>query len=177
LGENRKYTPSGWLRLRVALPKREVTADDVFVDVGSGKGRVVVQAAVHYPFKRVIGVELVEDFTEIARKNVERNRARLRAGDVELVTADALRWELPDDLTIVYMYNPIVGGLFMRFIERLIAFVDQRQRGLRLIYVNPTQHEQLLATGRVTELPPPRGLLARIRGVPPSELRRYEIRP
>jgi hypothetical protein len=31
--------------------------------------------------------------------------------------------------------------------------------------------------GSIRELPPPRGMLARLRGVPPSQLRRYEIRP
>jgi hypothetical protein len=35
------YVPSGWLTLRRALPPREVTPDDVFLDLGSGKGRIV----------------------------------------------------------------------------------------------------------------------------------------
>jgi hypothetical protein len=177
LDESGQYQPSGWFRLRVALPKRAVAAEDVFVDIGSGKGRVVVQAAMHYRFKRVIGVELVEHFTQIARANVERNRIKLRTSDVQLITADALEWEIPEDVTIVYMYNPLMGGLFMRFVERLIGFVDRRQRGVRLIYVNPIEHDRLVATGRVSELPPPRGLLALLRGTPPSEMRRYEIKP
>jgi protein-L-isoaspartate O-methyltransferase len=163
--------------LRIALPKREVGPHDVFADLGSGKGRIVLQAALMYPFKRVIGVELVEELNAVARENLERNRAKLRTRDVEIVTADLLEWEFPDDLTIVYLYNPVVGGLFEQLLKRLIAFVDRRQRGLRLIYVKPTQHERLLAESRISELPPPSGLLARLRGVPPSQLRRYEIRP
>lgn len=176
-GERVKYLPSGWFRLLVALPRRDVGCHDVFADLGSGKGRVVLQAAMIYPFKRVIGVEIVEDLNAIARANVERNRARLRARDVEIVTADVLEWELPEDLTIVYLYNPVVGERFERLVERLAALVNRRQRPLRLIYVKPTQHERLLAMGGVRELPPPRGMLARLRGVPPSQLRLFEIRP
>jgi hypothetical protein len=146
-------------------------------DLGSEKGRVVLQAARRYPFKRVIGVECREELTAVARASVERSPAGLRARDVELVTADVLEWEIPDDITIVYLYNPFVGELFAGAMERLIALVDRRQRGSRLIYVKPTEHERLLATGRVGELPPPRGWMARLRGVPPSQLRRYEIHP
>jgi hypothetical protein len=88
-GERLKYLPSGWFRLLIALPRRDVGPHDVFADLGSGKGRVVLQAAMIYPFKRVIGVKIVEDLNAIARANVERNRARLRARDVEIVTGRA----------------------------------------------------------------------------------------
>ena len=48
----------------------EVDSDDVFIDLGSGKGRMVLAAAARYPFKRVIGVELAEQLHEVARANV-----------------------------------------------------------------------------------------------------------
>src|SRR5262245_37566835 len=54
------YDPSPWLALRRILPKRAVTSNDVFIDFGSGKGRVVIQAAM-YPFRKVIGIELASD--------------------------------------------------------------------------------------------------------------------
>jgi hypothetical protein len=46
------YTPSRWLALPLALPARQLGAREVFADLGSGKGRVVLQAARRYPFKR-----------------------------------------------------------------------------------------------------------------------------
>ncbi len=49
------YQASGWTYLRRVLPPREVGAGDVFLDMGSGKGRVLLQAAQRYPFARVIG--------------------------------------------------------------------------------------------------------------------------
>ena len=54
------YKPAKYLSLRRILPPREVTDEDVFIDFGSGKGRVVLQAAFSYPFRRVHGVELAE---------------------------------------------------------------------------------------------------------------------
>src|SRR5687767_10057528 len=50
------YVPSTWRNLPSALRHIPISDDDVFLDLGSGKGRVVLQAAKR-PFKRVIGVE------------------------------------------------------------------------------------------------------------------------
>lgn len=41
----------------------------MFLDLGSGKGRMVLSAA-RFPFRRIIGVELSNDLTAIARRNV-----------------------------------------------------------------------------------------------------------
>src|SRR5436305_1530907 len=57
--ENICYAPVGWRQLRRALPPRLLTGEDVFVDLGSGMGRAVLEAAATYPVARVIGVELV----------------------------------------------------------------------------------------------------------------------
>jgi tRNA G46 methylase TrmB len=40
------------------LPESEVGHDDVLLDVGSGMGRIVYQAACSYPLRRVVGVDL-----------------------------------------------------------------------------------------------------------------------
>lgn len=59
--ERSYYQPSRWSTLPRVLPRREVSDQDVFIDYGAGMGRVVCQAAVGYPFKRVIGVELASE--------------------------------------------------------------------------------------------------------------------
>src|SRR5271166_6630819 len=41
----------------------------VFVDIGSGKGRVLLMAA-DYPFQRVIGVELLPELHRVAQANL-----------------------------------------------------------------------------------------------------------
>jgi Histone methylation protein DOT1 len=102
LGEERPeqytaYEPSRWLTLRLAFDRRTLRPEDVFADLGSGKGRVVLQAARIYPWKRVIGVEISGELNRVARANLEGHRQRLRCLDVELVTADITTWTPPDD--------------------------------------------------------------------------------
>jgi SAM-dependent methyltransferase len=145
------YEGSGWLDLRRMLRPGEVKPTDVFVDLGSGKGKVVMLAA-RYPFARVIGVELSEQLSEIARRNLANGRGRRRAKQVELITADALQYEIPTDSTVIYMYNPFRGEVFEAVVARLIESVDRHPRQVRLIYLNPKEHDHLMATGRFRQV-------------------------
>ena len=79
-----------------------MSGDDVFVDYGSGMGRVLIIAG-HEPFKRVIGVEMSEQLNEVARENLDHNRDRFRCQESS-DRADATQWQVPDDVTIVYFY-------------------------------------------------------------------------
>lgn len=141
------YEASGWSYLRRMLRRREVGPHDVFVDFGSGKGRVLLQAAARYPFARVIGVEISEALNDIARANVAKRRDGLAGRDIELVTADAVAYEVPDSMTVGYFYYPFVGETFRRVMENIVASHTRRPRRIRLIYVLPTMEEQILSTG------------------------------
>lgn len=145
--ERVRYDASGWTYLRRAMRRREVLPTDVFVDFGSGKGRVVWQAA-HYPFSRVVGVEISPQLNDVARRNIEGNLDRLRCQDVELVTRDATEYEVPDDMTVAYFYSPFEGGTFDQVIQHVIESLDRNPRRLTLIYANPVMDERLRATGR-----------------------------
>ncbi len=152
-----RYEPSGWLDLRRVLRPHEVEPDDVFLDLGSGKGRIVLQAA-RYPFRRVIGVELSASLGRIAAANVAARRDELRCADVKLVTADATRYAIPDDVTVVYLYNPFRGAVFASVVDRLVESLDRAPRPLRIIYRTPLEEELLLRTGRFRLVRTARGL-------------------
>jgi SAM-dependent methyltransferase len=142
-----RYEPSKWLDLRRILRDRDIRPDDVFLDVGSGKGRVVLQAA-HYPFRRVIGIELSPDLNAIARANLAARRRALRCRDIEFVTADVAEHPFPDDVTVVYHYNSLHGPPFAAFLDRLLESLDRNPRTLRFIYNTAIEERTLLATGR-----------------------------
>src|SRR5262249_55367399 len=119
-----QYQPSGNTWLWRALRGMPVTHDDVFLDYGAGKGRGVVQAALRYRFRKVIGVEISEHLAEIARHNVERLAPRLRVPEVEIIVADAVDWPVPDDVTYIYMYRPVKGPLLESVLTRIDESFD-----------------------------------------------------
>ena len=63
--------------------------------------------------------------------------------------ADALDYNVPDDVTVAFFYNPFGGATFAAVIDKLIASVDRNPRTVRVIYANPVEEQMLLGTGRV----------------------------
>jgi predicted RNA methylase len=170
------YVPSGWMYLRRILRKRDVSSSDVFIDFGSGMGRVVYQAAARYPFARVIGVELSRELNEVARANIERARSRLRCREVELVVADVLDYDVPDDVTIAYMSNPFTGPVFQAVVDKLVTSVARNSRRVRVIYLNPVEEDRLLAAGfRIVRAP--RGMRPTAEWSRQNAIRMYELGP
>jgi SAM-dependent methyltransferase len=146
--ERAPYASSPWWVLHWLLPRSLVKPGDMFVDYGCGRGRIVIAAARRYRFAEVIGIDISRHFTYTARMLVERER-RLRS-PVRIETGDAAEFEVPDDVAHVYMFNPFRGELFRRVVAKMLESIDRRPRRLRLIYVQPEEHEQLIETGRFT---------------------------
>jgi SAM-dependent methyltransferase len=143
-----EYAPSGWLFTRRMLRGFHVTSEDVFVDFGSGMGRAVYMVARRYGFGRVIGVEIAPEFNRTAAANIERTRHKLRCRNVEFVTCDAVEYEVPDDMTYAYFFNPFMGEVFERVISNICRSMDRRPRRVVLIYARPIMEAAILRTGR-----------------------------
>lgn len=158
-----RYQPSPWLTLPRVLRRAEVSPEDVFIDFGCGKGRMVLEAALLYRFARVVGVELSPDLAAVARENVERNRRRLRTPQVEIVVSDVLAYPVPDDVTIAFFANPFTGPIFSHVVSGLLASVDRSPRRLRIVYSVPIEEGMMLQTGRIRRVASGRSFRSRRR--------------
>jgi SAM-dependent methyltransferase len=150
------YVASPWRVLPRALRYVGVSEDDVFVEFGCGKGRVVHQAA-RRPFRRVIGVEISPALAEIARANLAARSHEHRCGQVEIVASDVSQFPIPDDLTIGYLFHPFSGETLDGLLRGIAESIDRRPRLVRLIYACPAKSAEVLNTGRfrlVKELRP-----------------------
>jgi SAM-dependent methyltransferase len=144
--ENQPYLPARWWVLPRLLELLRLDADDVLVDAGCGKGRMVLVAARDYELKRVIGFDFQPKLIEVARANAARLR-RLRA-PVELLVADAASWTVPSDVTAIYLNHPFRGVVLDAFLDRVLDSYDRRPRRLRLLYLYPFNRAQLEANRR-----------------------------
>jgi hypothetical protein len=88
--------------------------DDVFYDLGSGVGKVVLQVALRAPIRRVVGVELARSRHRIARRMLDAVRATglVRARECELRCADFMRVPM-GDATVVYTCSTSFSTPFM----------------------------------------------------------------
>ncbi len=110
--------------------------ESVLLDYGCGKGRAVVLAATR-PFKRVIGVERSPDLSAAARRNIDRARPKLACDNVEIVSDDARTYRVPDDVSVVYLFNSFDGPVLADVLERIRESIARAPRKLTFVYSLP----------------------------------------
>ncbi|AUX45966.1 uncharacterized protein SOCE26_074680 [Sorangium cellulosum] len=109
-----------------------------FVDVGCGKGRVLIMAA-QLPFRRVLGVESSTATASIARTNVgvAAGRSSLRA-PVDVLTCNALSFDFPPVDLLIYLYNPFSKlDAYVEFLGNLEVSLKAHPRKVVLVYTCP----------------------------------------
>ncbi len=117
--------------------------NDVFLDYGSGRGRVVFMAAT-LPFRRVIGVEYNHELHSAAARTWERIRSKLPCKDVQLVQCDASVYELPRDVTVIYFFSPFGGSVLANVIDRIRLSLLESPRNLRIVFQVPGKFEHVI---------------------------------
>lgn len=141
--ESIRYEPLPWFLVRRGVRTLRLGPDDVFVDYGAGLGRALLMAG-RSELKRVVGVELLDPLVKLAQQNVRAAQHRLRA-PVELHAIDATRWEVPDDVTVAYLFNPFIGSVMKAVQEKLHASWARHPRKLRLLYAHADDQPDLFA--------------------------------
>jgi len=111
-----------------------------FIDLGSGKGKVLLAAAA-FPFAKIVGVEFSAELNAIARENIAKYLDRLRCQQIELIYADAAEWPFPNGKMIVYLYNPFDSEVLARVLDNLETSLRVHQQEAYVIYVTPTWKE------------------------------------
>jgi hypothetical protein len=115
------------------LFKGRIRPDDVLVDVGCGKGRVINWWLENDRSQRIVGLELLE---EVAAATKTRLR---RYANVTIVPGDAIK-NLPEDGTLFFLFNPFDADTLMRFKERLRELCQSNPKR-RLLYFAPVHLE------------------------------------
>jgi SAM-dependent methyltransferase len=113
--------------------------DYTFLDIGCGKGRVLMLAS-DAPFRRIVGVELSPALTAIAESNMAKwNTAPHLCSDIDILNVDALETPIPDSPVVLYIYNSFNLYVMLPLLERLQALARTRSSPIDLIYAKPQQ--------------------------------------
>jgi SAM-dependent methyltransferase len=97
-----------------------------FIDLGSGKGRVLLIAAT-YPFKTVIGVEFSKKLHDIAKSNIQNfSEFGIAKTSPISINCDAGEFDFSQiEDKIVFCYNPFAADLMNCVLDKLQARSDQ----------------------------------------------------
>jgi SAM-dependent methyltransferase len=112
-------------------------SDYAFVDIGCGKGRVVMLAS-EYAFREVIGVELNPQLASVARRNLHRWMSRKRAcPNVRIAHTDALSFPLPEGPVVLFFFNSFEEEMVRMWLDSLVEAAAARTAPIDLIYMHP----------------------------------------
>ena len=115
-----------------------------FIDLGSGKGRTLLMAS-DYPFRRIIGVELLEELDAIARQNIARYHSeRQKCFTIEALAGEAKQFEFPAEPTVLYLFNPFPLHVMRSVMANLQRSFESAPREVFVIYHNLV-HERIFA--------------------------------
>lgn len=107
-----------------------------FVDLGSGMGRAVLVAS-EFPFRRIVGVEIVPELHRIAIDNVRRYRGRQQCSEIELLRLDAADYKPEDENTVFFFYFPFRERLLTLVLANIERSLQQHPRQAFVAFVNP----------------------------------------
>lgn len=133
------YAPVRLLALRKLFNSidGDLPSHDVLVDIGSGKGRVLLAAA-ERGFREARGIEFASELCKIAVENCSRYKSATDVSTVFKTTEiDAAEYAFQPDESIFIFCNPFEGDVVARVLQNIANSVRICPRRIMMIYYNP----------------------------------------
>jgi SAM-dependent methyltransferase len=135
---NAYYRPLTEVIFRAAIAAMPIDVSKfTFVDIGSGKGKVLFMAA-DLPFRSILGIEYAPGLHAVALKNVANYHYKTQqCQKIEAVHADALQYGLPEGPLVLFTFNALDRPTMTRLLQKLDdAATAESERPLFIIYTN-----------------------------------------
>jgi SAM-dependent methyltransferase len=117
-----------------------------FIDLGSGKGRTLLMAA-DYPFRRVLGVELLPDLNRVAQENIGQYHSNSqKCFRIESLCQDARTFEFPPEPVLLYLFHPLPEAGLRQVMVNLEKSLARQPRPVYVLYHNPVLEHVLAET-------------------------------
>ena len=134
---NRMYRPLWEDAFHATLAALDMDFEGfTFVDIGSGKGKVLMMAA-DYPFSRIVGVEYSPLLHAIAQRNLAiYSSPGQRCTDLSSVEADACEYRLPPGPLVCLNFNSLDAGTLKRFVRHVEDDLESRDTPAYVLVCN-----------------------------------------
>jgi SAM-dependent methyltransferase len=137
------YQATRVLPLRKLLKRLNITKNSTIVDIGSGKGRVLLLAA-EFGFTKVKGIEFSPLLCSIAEKNIKKFKQKTQTTTVfQVINDDAANYQYEDNENVFFLYNPFDEVILEQVLENITASLKRKNRRVWMIYAN-AQHSGLI---------------------------------
>lgn len=107
-----------------------------FIDFGCGKGRALF-AAEYNGFTKLIGVDIAKELIDFANENKKLYQQKNPESSIEFVFEDATKYQIPNDASVFYFFNPFGETIMHQVISNIKDSVSRNPREIICIYLNP----------------------------------------
>lgn len=136
-----RYQPTPVRPLRRLLHQLDLPRGGVLVDIGCGKGRVLLIAA-EFAFREVRGLEYSPALCRTAERNCARYLARHARGvSHQVLEVDARNYRFRYDETVFFLFNPFGPEMLAEVVDNIALSLQQSPRKAWLVYFNPRYRE------------------------------------
>ncbi len=119
----------------------------IFIDLGSGKGRTLLMAS-DYPFRRIVGVELLPGLHGAAQENIAKYQSESqKCFAMESICGDATEFAFPCEPIVLFLFNPLPESGLRRVIAKLEQSLREHPRRIYVVYHNPLLEHVLAESG------------------------------
>lgn len=115
---------------------RRLSSNTSIVDLGCGKGRVMVVAA-YFGFTKITGIDFAKELCEEATRNMMKIQSATPGINWKVIHANVLDYTIQPDDSVFFMFNPFVEETLNSFLDRLEASCKLFPRKTYFIYASP----------------------------------------
>jgi SAM-dependent methyltransferase len=136
-----RYQPTRVLPLRkaFAVVRQMAPADSVLLDLGCGKGRVLLVAA-EQGFRRIRGVEFAAELCQTARRNIAAFKARTgNSAEIQVIQGDVTHYKIQPEENIFFLFNPFDPVIFSKALDNVAMSLRSHPRELLMVICLPSE--------------------------------------
>ncbi len=122
---------------KVMAEVKEIVKDFSFMDIGCGKGRVLIVAEA-FGFKNIYGVEYNNSLLQEAKQNIKNRKFKNMQTIFTLQETDAREVNYPPVPTVYFMFNPFNEQILESVLNKILQANSSKKI---FIYMNPVHQE------------------------------------
>ena len=137
------YEATSELEFHYVMRKLKIQFEQYdFVDYGSGKGAMLIEAS-DYDFNTIVGLEFSKNLVDISIANVEKYQHDYDVSMNNVVhrLGNCMNYSLLKKPHVIFMYNPFGPDVMKPVVDQLEKSLARIHKPSYIIYHNPMHHE------------------------------------
>src|SRR5690349_97115 len=115
---------------------QKVSSLNSIIDLGSGKGRVLMVAP-HFGFTNITGIDFAKELCEQAISNMKEKEKQFPGIKWKVINENVENYEILSEDSVFFMFNPFTEVVLKNFLEKVDHSCHEFPRSIYFLYASP----------------------------------------